>query len=422
MGAGASGLFAANGFAVTMLARTQDKARQGLARAKQALRTDVLDERVRCGTYEADLERTIAEADLIFEAVSEDLAVKLPFLERIDRARSPGSIVATVSSGLSIARMCEGRSDDFRRHFMGMHLFNPPHVIVGTEMIPGPDTDPAVFRGMCTLAERHLGRTVVECRDLPAFAGNRVGFKLLNECALLAEEHGVSNIDYWIGRHTGRALPPLATIDLVGWDVHAAIVQNLYENTSDEAHALFRMPGYMKRLMEQGHLGNKTPAEGGFYRRVTDANKNRWTSVLDPETGSYAEGAAPAPEKVTFIEEMKGLHAVGRYQEAMGLLLCAPGTAGEVARRVIVGYVSYSLNRVGSAEVVQTAMAVDSIMGHGFNWAPPSVLVDLWGKDATIGAMQGLGLKVPAVVEALEAGQRLFAGSSASIGRYFIGK
>ena len=422
MGAGASGLFAANGFDVTMLARTLDKARQGLGKAKEALRTDVLEARVRCGTYDADLERVVSEADLIFEAVSEDLAIKLPFLDRIDKARSPGSLVATVSSGLSIAKMCEGRSDDFRRHFMGMHLFNPPHVIVGTEMIPGPDTDPEVFRDTCTFAERRLGRAVVECRDMPAFAGNRVGFKLLNECTLLAEEHGVSNIDYWIGRHTGRALAPLATIDLVGWDVHDAIVQNLYANTSDEAHALFRMPEYMLRLMDQGHLGNKTPAEGGFYRRITGANKNRMISVLDPKTGSYSEGAAPPPEKVAFIEEMKGLHAVGRYQDAMRLLLGAPGTEGKISRRVIVGYVSYALGRVGAAEVVQTPAAVDSIMGNGFNWAPPSVLVDLWGRDATIGAMQQLGLKVPAVVEGLGAGQRLFAGSAAGIGRYFIGK
>lgn len=422
MGAGASALFAANGFAVTMLARTLDKARQGLGKAKEALRTDVLEARVRCGSYDADLERSVSRADLIFEAVSEDLTVKLPFLERIDQARRPGSIVATVSSGLSIAKMCEGRSDDFRRHFMGMHLFNPPHVIVGTEMIPGPDTDGEVFRDMCTLATRRLGRAVVECRDMPAFAGNRVGFKLLNECTILAEEHGVTNIDYWIGRHTGRALAPLATIDLVGWDVHDAIVENLYDNTADEAHALFLMPEYMKRLMDQGHMGNKTPAEGGFYRRVTDANKTRLTSVLDPKSGSYSEGAGPPPEKVAYIEEMKALHGVGRYRDAMRLLLGAPGTEGEIARRVIVGYVSYALNRVGPAEVVQTPAAVDSIMGNGFNWAPPSVLVDLWGKDATIGAMQKLGLKVPAVVAALGAGQRLFAGPGASVGRYFIGK
>jgi 3-hydroxyacyl-CoA dehydrogenase len=422
MGAGASGLFAANGFAVTMLARTLDKARQGLGKVKEALRTDVLANTVRTGSYETDLDREVADADLIFEAVSEDLAVKLPYLERIDRARPDGSVVATVSSGLSIAKMCAGRSADFRRHFMGMHLFNPPHVIVGTEMIPGPDTDRDVFESICALARKRLGRAVVECRDSPAFAGNRVGFKVLNECALLAESYGVSNIDYLIGRHTGRAMPPLLTIDLVGWDVHHAIVENVQSHTKDEAHALFAMPAYMKELMDDGHLGNKTPAEGGFYRQVKDGNGQKVTAVLDPAKRSYSEAAAPPPDQVPFVEEMKTLHAVGRYQDAMRILLAAKGTEAELVRRVIVGYVSYALCRVGPDEVVPTPAGVDRIMSQGFNWAPPSALVDLWGKKATIDVMDELGLVVPRVVSELADGARLYDQPLSSVGRYFIAK
>lgn len=422
MGAGASGLFAANGFDVTMLARTLDKAHQGLGKVKEALRTDVLAKTVHCGTYEKNLDAAVADADLIFEAVSEDMEVKRPYLERIDRVRRAGSVVATVSSGLSIAEMCKGRSDDFRRHFIGMHLFNPPHVIVGTEMIPGPETDREVFQSMCALAQRRLGRAVVETRDSPAFAGNRVGFKVLNECALLAEIHGVANIDYWVGRQTGRAMAPLATIDLVGWDVHAAIVDNVVSNTKDEAHALFQMPAYMRELMDDGHLGNKTPAEGGFYRQVNDGNGKKVTCVLDPRTRSYTEGAAPAAAKVGFIEEMKKLHSVGRYRGAMRLLLEAQGTEAELVRRVIVGYVSYALNRVGPNEVVPTPEGVDRIMSQGFNWAPPSALVDLWGKKATIAAMDQLGLEVPRVVAELADGSSLYDQPLSSVGRYFIAK
>ena len=422
MGAGASGLFAASGFDVTMLARTLDKAHQGLGKVKEALRTDVLAKQVHCGTYERDLDSAVAEADLIFEAVSEELAVKLPYLERVDRVRPSGSVIATVSSGLSIAKMCAGRSDDFRRHFIGMHLFNPPHVIVGTEMIPGPDTEREVFASMCALAKKRLGRAVVECRDSPAFAGNRVGFKVLNECALLAEIYGVASIDYLVGRHTGRAMPPLSTIDLVGWDVHRAIVDNVYANTKDEAHALFQMPAYMKDLMDDGHLGDKTPAEGGFYRQVNDGNGKKVTCVLDPQTRSYSEGAAPAPAKVGFVEEMKKLHAVGRYRGAMRLLLQAPGTEAELVRRVIVGYVSYALKRVGPDEVVPTPAGVDRIMSQGFNWAPPSALVDLWGKNATVVAMDELGLEVPRVVAELPDGAALYDQPLTSVGRYFIAK
>jgi len=422
MGAGASGLFAARGFDVTMLARTADKAHQGLGRVKEALRTDVLADKVVTGSYEKDLERTVAQADLVFEAVSEDMTVKVPFLERVDRARRPGTIVATVSSGLSIAEMCAGRSDDFRRHFMGMHLFNPPHVIVGTEMIPGPDTDREVFQAICTLARKRLGREVVECRDMPAFAGNRVGFKVLNECALLAEVHGVTTIDYLIGRHTGRAMAPLATIDLVGWDVHQAIVDNVFANTKDEAHSLFKMPAYMAALMDAGHMGNKTPAEGGFYRRFSDGNGTKVVGALDPAQRTYSEGAAPPAKKQAFVEEMKRLHSVGRYGDAMQLMLTAQGPEAELVRRVIVGYVSYALNRVGPDEVVPTPAGVDRIMGWGFNWVPPSALVDIWGKTATLRAMDELGLVVPKVVRDLPEGGRLYDQSLSGIGRYFIGK
>ena len=107
-----------------------------------------------------------------------------------------------------------------------------------------------------------IGRKVIVTRDRPAFVGNRVGFKVLNECAQLSEEHGVAFIDYVVGPHTGRAMAPLATIDLVGWHVHKAIVDNVYANTEDEAHAAFRMPSFMEeRRQAQGRLGDKTPKQ-----------------------------------------------------------------------------------------------------------------------------------------------------------------
>src|SRR6185295_3358662 len=146
-------------------------------------------------------------------------------------------------------------------------------VIVGTEVIPHADTDLALVRDMVTLLESRFGRIAIVTDNQPAFAGNRVGFKVLNEVAILAEKHGVAFMDYLIGPYTGRAMPPLATVDLVGWDVHKAIVDNVHAHTNDEAHDLFAMPAYMNRLVDKGHLGNKTAAKGGFYRRVKDGAK-----------------------------------------------------------------------------------------------------------------------------------------------------
>ena len=153
-------------------------------------------------------------------------------------------------------------------------------MIVGTEVIPGPDTDPAVVQHAVAILTKRLGRKVIVTKDLPAFVGNRVGFKVLNECAQLAGEHGVAYIDYLIGPHTGRAMAPLATVDLVGWDVHKAIVDNVHAHCEDEARDAFAMPAYMSAGLDKGCLGDKTPERGGFYRRA-----GKEVFVLDPNMG-----------------------------------------------------------------------------------------------------------------------------------------
>src|SRR5262249_33360758 len=153
-------------------------------------------------------------------------------------------------------------------------------------------------------------------------------------------------IDALIGPHTGRAMPPLATVDLVGWDVHRAIVDNVYANTKDEAHAAFALPPYMAKLMETGHLGDKTPQKGGFYRRVRDGKKTE-IFVLDAAKGEYHAAQDTLVDLPDFVVAMKRLHRNGRYREAMAVLLEASGWQADLCRRVVLGYVSYGLNRVG---------------------------------------------------------------------------
>ncbi|HXZ88173.1 MAG TPA: 3-hydroxyacyl-CoA dehydrogenase family protein, partial [Candidatus Binataceae bacterium] len=220
MGSTAAAVFAGAGYHVTMLARDLDKARQALAVTKNAARAEAVAERVTLGAYDGDLARTAADSAIIFEALAEDLALKREFFTKLDSCRHPDSIVATNSSGLSISAMADGLSASFRRHFFGIHLYNPPQIIVGTELIPHPEADPALTAQLRQMLVKRLGRKVIVTRDLPAFVGNRVGFRVMNEAAQLAELHGVAFVDYVTGPHTGRAMAPLATVDLVGWDVH----------------------------------------------------------------------------------------------------------------------------------------------------------------------------------------------------------
>jgi 3-hydroxyacyl-CoA dehydrogenase len=418
MGSGSGAVFAAAGIPTTFLARTLDKAEAGRARAEQLAKGKIAPSMIAVGTYDCDLAKTVSEADLIFEAVAEDLETKQQVFGLIDRARAPGSIVATVSSGLSIAAMAEGRSEDFRRHFLGVHLFNPPTLITGTEIIPHAGTDREVVEMMRQVLEATFGRVTIECADTPAFAGNRIGFKLLNEVAQLAEEHGVAYMDQLLGTHTGRALAPLATIDLVGWDVHRAIVDNLHALTHDEAHACFALPSYMARGIERGHLGRKTRDKGGFFR-VTGKGADAVTFVLDPASGDYRPLAEVAPPMPAFIERMKAAIRAGKHPDALDVLCKAEGRDAVLLRRVMLGYISYALGRVG--EVVQHARDVDRIMGFGFNWAPPSVLVDAIGAARTIGLLEREQLPVPAVIAEAARHQRpLFDVPAVDSGRFFV--
>ncbi len=413
MGYGSAALFTQAIPRVTFLARTRDKAQEGLLAATKQVRSETVANRADVGSYE-ELDAKLASADLIFEALTEDFALKKQMFDRVEKSRRADSIVATVTSGLSINELAEGRSESFRRHFFGLHLFNPPNVIVGTELIAGRDTDPALLDFIEAFASVRLGREIVRTHDTPAFAGNRVGFKLLNEVAQLAEQIGPVLADRLVGPYTGRALTPLATIDLVGWDIHRAIVDNVYEKTRDEAHATLRLPDYMAKAMQRGVLGNKSG--GGFFKR-----DGKTQLALDPASGDYrpvAEGKLP---KLDYIERVAALHAVGRYAEGLEAFLAAEGPEAETARRVIAGYVSYAFHRAG--EVTDTITGIDMIMATGFNWAPPSVLVDLIGAPAAVSMIERAGLPVPALLrDAAKSAlpPRFFQHPQLNVGKFFV--
>ena len=415
MGSGSGAVFAAAGIPTVFLARTLDKAEAGRARAEQLGKGKVSPQLISCGTYASDMGHALADADLIFEAVSEELAVKREVFALIDRLRNAETIVATVSSGLSIGAMCADRSDSFRKHFLGIHFFNPPTVIVGCELIPHGGTDPGVVAVVRDFLATIVGREVVETRDTPAFAGNRLGFKVLNEVAQLAEHEGVVVMDQLLGPHTGRALAPLATIDLVGWDVHKAIVDNLYASTHDVAHDQFKLPAYMQAGIERGVLGRK--AKNGFWRvegKGADARK----FVLDIATGAYnalPEIMPPLP----VVAKMRAALKDGRHTGAMEVLCTADDREAAILRRVVLGYISYGLGLVG--EVVERPRDIDRIMGFGFNWAPPGMLVDAIGPGRTIVLLEQAKLPVPdAIIDAATHQRPLFNEPAVDSSRFFV--
>ena len=228
MGSGSGAVFAGAGIETVFLARDlrESPRRAGPRRGHGQVGGD--RQRIKLGTYEHDLESSCTDADLVFEALAEDLTLKQEFFEKVDRAPQ---------AGLDRRHGVLGPVD--RRHGGGAQRELPPELprhapLQSAERdrrLRGDSASPAptkASRGSSTeLLEHRSAAKVVETADLPAFAGNRVGFKVLNEVAQLAGEHGVAFMDTLVGPHTGRAMAPLATVDLVGWDVHRAIVDNV---------------------------------------------------------------------------------------------------------------------------------------------------------------------------------------------------
>ncbi len=415
MGFGSAALFTNAVPRVTFLARTREKAQEGLDAAIGQVRSNSLASRADIGSYDDDLPAALATADLVFEAVAEDLSIKTPIFDLIEAHRRPGSMVATVSSGLSINGLAAGRSDDFRANFCGLHFFNPPNVITGTELIPNADTDPAVLDFLETFCRTRLGREMVRTEDTPAFAGNRVGFKVLNECAQMAEELGPMLVDRIVGPYTGRALTPLATIDLVGWDVHRAIVENVYENTNDEVHETLKLPRYMADLIDKGVLGRKSG--GGFFKQGLKSSEDG-DLVLVPATGDYVPQSSIVIPEMPHVGEIADLYSQGRYVEGLAVLLDAKGAEAALARKVMAGYIAYSFERVG--EVCASINDIDRIMGMGFNWAPPSVLVDTMGASRAVAMIREAGLAVPAALSDAAPDTTFFNHPTMNTGRFFV--
>jgi len=226
--------------------------RAGLQRALQmrpaAFTAPERAQLVTVGNLEDDLHR-IADCDWVIEAVVEDLRVKQALLERVEAFWKPGVVVSTNTSGLPVREIAQGRSEEFRRHFLGTHFFNPPRYLRLLEVIPLPATDPEVVRWVEEVATRVLGKGVVFCKDTPNFIANRIAtFGFLHTVRVMLEEDlTIEEVDELTGPFLGRPRSAtFRTADLVGLDVLAHVARNSYERlVDDEQREVFRLPEFL---------------------------------------------------------------------------------------------------------------------------------------------------------------------------------
>ena len=160
---------------------------------------------VTAGNFDDDLAK-IKDCDLIIEAVVENLDIKRSLYERVEQHRRPGSIVASNTSGIPIHLLAEGRSDDFKQHFLGVHFFNPPRYLHLVEIIRTEWTKPEVSCFLYGFLDQRLGKGVVPAKDRPNFIANRIGTfgALYTIKTMLDDGYSIEEVDKMTGPAVGR--------------------------------------------------------------------------------------------------------------------------------------------------------------------------------------------------------------------------
>jgi 3-hydroxyacyl-CoA dehydrogenase len=408
MGAAIAAHAANAGLAVDLLDLDRETVQGGfermLAARPAALASPRLADRIRLGSFEDDLDR-LADADWVVEAIVERLEPKRELFARVEKAAAPEAVISSNTSGLPLASVAEGRSDDFRRRFLGTHFFNPPRYLKLVELIPTADTDPEVLERMRAFVERVLGKGAVVAKDTPNFIANRLGSFAGMHDVRYALEHGYSieEVDALTGPLVGR--PKTATFrlfDQVGLDVMVGVAANLYELApADESREVLPAPEPLRRMVEAGLLGNKTG--GGFYRRTRREGQTVF-DVLDLDGLEYRPAAAPEPPIVAAAREHDDLGARLRF-----LLERADEDKGaRYLRDTLLPSLAYAARRV--PEIADSLVEVDHAVEWGFGYElGPFRAWDAIGVADGVARMEALGIEVPAwVTEMLAAGHRSF--------------
>ena len=354
---------------------------------------------VTVGNFEDDLKR-LADVDWIIEAVVENLEIKRSLLKKVEAIRKPGTIVTTNTSGLPIAKIAEGFSDDFRRSWFGTHFFNPPRYMRLLELIPTPEADRALIDTVAHFCDVQLGKGVVFAKDTPNFIGNRIGtFSVLNVMRLMQEmDLSIEEVDALTGQAVGwPRSATFRTIDLVGLDVLGHVVSNMTQNVRDERSEL-QIPAFYHQMLERKLLGDKT--KGGFYKKAKSSSGEDERLALDWKTLEYHPRQKP---KFAALEMAKNVEDTGAR---LRMLLGLDGTqqkadkAGTFLWNALSDLWTYAANRI--PEISDSVVEIDSAMRMGFSWElGPFELWDAAGVDATVARMKKEGHAVAANVEKL---------------------
>ena len=360
-------------------------------------------DRIKTGNIEDDLHK-IKDVDWIMEVVVERLDIKQQVFEKIEKHRTPGTLITSNTSGIPIKFMNEGRSEDFQKHFAVTHFFNPPRYLKLFEVVPGPKCIQEVTDFLMMYGDKFLGKTSVLAKDTPAFIGNRIGifgimslFHVVKEMGLTIEE-----VDKLTGPVIGRPKSAtFRTIDVVGLDTLVHTANGVKDNCpNDEMRDQFVIPDYVNTMMENKWLGSKT--KQGFYKMTKNANGKREILSLDLNTLEYRA------KKSAKFETLELTKSIDNVTDRFKVLVAGKDKAGEFYRKSFAAMFAYVQNRI--PEISDELYRIDDGLRAGFGWEHgPFQIWDAIGVAKGVEIMKAEG-KEPAgwVTEMLSNGETSF--------------
>ncbi len=360
------------------------------------------------GSFDTDLAK-IKGCDWIVEAVSENLEIKRSLYDRLMPHRKPGAIVSTNTSGIPLAQIAAGYSDEFREHFLGTHFFNPPRYLHLAELIPGPATRPDILAQLAEFCDLHLGKGVVLCKDTPNFIANRIGsfFGSMVQQLTVEQDLTIEEVDLLTGQLIG--LPKSASyrlLDIVGLDVWAHVTKNLYAAVPDDPfRESFTMQPFLMDMIGRGWLGDKRGQ--GCYKRV---GKDREIHAIDWKTLEYHPADKPRFASLETVRKIEPL------ADRLKALVALDDKAGRFLWKLLSSHVVYAAHMV--PEISDRIVEVDQAMRWGYaNSMGPFELWDALGFEETARRVEAEGRALPDNVQRMRAAGAQSFYRSADAGR-----
>lgn len=344
-----------------------------------------ISSRISIGNFEDDLDK-LKDYEWIIEVIVENPEIKIKLFEKIDNIRKPGTYITSNTSGIPINYLANHRSDDFKKHFLGVHFFNPPRYLQLIELIPNDETSKETLDFFTKFGDVYLGKLPVICKDSPGFIANRIGLFSMALLMELTEKYGFSIelVDQLTGSAIGR--PSTGTfrlMDLVGIDVADKVLKSLIENLPEDKFLQTwktkPLPKYFTFLLENKFLGDKTAK--GYYTKTNrkDEKGKSIISALDIKTLEYNDQQKISSD---FVRNTK---KIDNLKSKIIAIFDADNPEANFLKEYFLHLFSYVSHRI--PEISDNLYSCDIAMCAGYGWDAGAF--EIW---EMIGVQRGIEL------------------------------